>query len=74
MGIYNEKIAVALARDVYRREDRPPLPDGWSIYYNCPIEYQKDGYFGCAYQYKYVDEEGHNEVINCNSTQRYRQL
>jgi hypothetical protein len=47
---YDEKIAVSFARDVYRHADRPPLPDGWSVYYDCPIELQKEGYFGSAYR------------------------
>jgi len=59
---YDEKTAVCLARDVYRRDDRPPLPDGWSIYWDCPEEYQKDGYFGSAYRCELIDTYGNRFI------------
>lgn len=41
---------VSAARDVYREKDRPPLPNGWTLFMDCPAEYQNDGYFGAAYR------------------------
>ncbi len=51
MVSYEETTAVALARDVYREDNRPPLPEGVTLYLDCPDEYQKDGYFGAAYYF-----------------------
>lgn len=34
---------------VYRDQDQPPLPDGWSILVDCPDELQYEGYFAVAF-------------------------
>lgn len=49
----NSFLNAALALDVYRDPARPLIPTGWSIYMDCPIELQSDGYFGAAYYSSY---------------------
>ena len=34
---------------VYRDQDQPPLPDGWSVLLDCPSELQHEGYYGIAF-------------------------
>jgi hypothetical protein len=41
--------SAALSLDVYRGDERLPLPDGWTVLVDCPAEYATAGYFGSAY-------------------------
>lgn len=54
---YEETTAVALATDVYRESNRPPLPEDVTLYLDCPDEYQKDGYFQAGYSIIVVNAE-----------------
>lgn len=51
--------AVSFARDVYRELLRPPLPDGWSIFLDCPGSLQNNGYFGAAY----IQVKGSSSIV-----------
>lgn len=51
--------AVSFARDVYRELLRPPLPDDWSLFLDCPGHLQNNGYFGAAY----IKVTGHVSVV-----------
>lgn len=57
LGLDDDLLNAALALDVYRDLDRPPLPAGWQIYLDCPLELQIDGYFGAAYYSMYSFEK-----------------
>ena len=34
---------------VYRDQDQPPLPDGWSVLFDCPDELRCEGYYAMAF-------------------------
>lgn len=52
---YQENLKDSIAGDacfslhVYRDSACPPLPDGWSVFRDCPPQYATDGFFGSAY-------------------------
>lgn len=43
---------------VYRDQDQPALPDGWSVLFECPSELQYEGYYGMAFIKKNPDGAG----------------
>ena len=61
-AIPTEKECSALALDVYRDADRPPLPEGYQLLCDCPKELQHDDYFGAAY-YVVIDDRSVSVVI-----------